>query len=223
VEVKKIFEGQLLHLIGLLVLLGGIYALSRANGFYKGSLWGISTGTWFVLLIADTVVHQVYVWFCWRLELYGRRFTRWFGRQAFVVYAIGFAILIILRPLLIIGLSWSNRQTLSLPSLVTIPLAVILAVPALYLLYSVKQYFGFLRAFGLDHFDPVYRNRPMVKGGIFRFTDNGMYFFGLLGLWIPGLFFSSVAGIIAALFSHLYIWVHFYCTEKPDMEYIYGG
>lgn len=220
---KRIFEGQLLHLIGLLVLLGGIYAFSRADGFYQGSLWGISTCTWFILLIADTVVHQVFVWFCWRLELHGGWLTQWFGKRAFAVYAVGFAVMIILRPILITCLSWSNRNTIPLPSFITVPLALILAIPVIYLFYSMKKYFGFLRAFGTDHFDPAYRAVPLVKEGIFRFTDNGMYFFGLLGLWIPALLFSSIAGVIAALFSHLYIWVHFFCTEKPDMDTIYGG
>lgn len=222
-EVKKIFEGQLLHLLSLLILMGGIFAFSRTDGFSNGSLWGISTGTWFVLLIADTVIHQVYVWFCWRLEIHGRHLTKWFGKHAFTVYAVGFAIMILLRPVIITCLSWSNRNTLSLPSIVTIPLAVILTIPVLFLFYSIKKYFGFLRAFGIDHFDPTYRTRPLVKKGIFRFTDNGMYFFGLLVLWIPALLFSSIAGVVAALFSHLYIWVHFFCTEKPDMDHIYGG
>ncbi len=219
---KKIFEGQLLHLISLLILLGGLYALSRVDGFYKGSFWGISTGAWFGLLIADTIVHQVYVWFCWRVELHRGLLKRWFGKRAFTVYAVGFALLIALRPVFITCLSWSNRGTLPLPPAITVSLAGIITLPALYLLYSIKKYFGFLRAFGTDHFDTAFRAKPLVKEGIFRFTDNGMYFFGIGALWIPGLLFSSIAGVIAALFSHLYIWVHFFCTEKPDMEIIYG-
>jgi len=48
-----------------------------------------------------------------------------------------------------------------------------------------------------------------------------LFCYGLLALWIPALLFSSIAGIIGALFSHLYIWVHFFCTERPDMETLY--
>ena len=220
---KKIFAGQFLHLIALLFLLGGTVAFSRTQGFSRGSLWGISTGTWFFLLIADTVVHQVYVWFCWRVELHHGMLTRWFGHRSFKVYAVGFALLIALRPVLMILLSWSNRGTIPLPPAISILLAGLVTVPALYLLYSVIKYFGFLRAFGLDHFDPHYRTLPLVKKGIFRLTDNAMYSFGFLGLWIPALAFSSLAGVAGALFSHLYIWVHFFCTEKPDMDDIYGG
>jgi len=32
----------------------------------------------------------------------------------------------------------------------------------------------------------------------------------------------SEAALVAALFNHLYIWVHFYFTELPDMKFIYG-
>ena len=63
----------------------------------------------------------------------------------------------------------------------------------------------------------------MVKKGIFRYTSNGMYWFGFLLLWVPGFLFRSEGALLAALFNHLYIWVHFYFTEKPDMDLIYGG
>ena len=62
----------------------------------------------------------------------------------------------------------------------------------------------------------------MIKEGIFRYTSNGMYVFGFLLLWVPALWYASAAGICAALFNHLYIWVHYYTTEKPDMRRIYG-
>ena len=70
-------------------------------------------------------------------------------------------------------------------------LGMILAVPAVYLAYSVRRYFGFKRAFGIDHFDPSYRSRPFVREGIFRFSSNAMYDFGFLWLWLPGLFLQT--------------------------------
>jgi len=63
---------------------------------------------------------------------------------------------------------------------------------------------------------------PLVRKGIFRFTDNGMYLYAFLLFWSIAIYFSSTAALLVALFSHLYIWVHYYCTEQPDMEYIYG-
>ena len=45
-----------------------------------------------------------------------------------------------------------------------------------------------------------------------------MYVFGFLLLWIPALAGRSYAALATALFSHAYIWVHWYCTEKPDLR-----
>lgn len=32
----------------------------------------------------------------------------------------------------------------------------------------------------------------------------------------------GTAGLAIALFNHHYIWVHYFATERPDMEEIYG-
>ncbi len=76
---------------------------------------------------------------------------------------------------------------------------------------------------GADHFDTAYRSKPLERRGIFRFTRNGMYTFGLLLVWLPGLYAASQAALLAAAFNHTYIWVHYLCTELPDMKRIYGG
>jgi hypothetical protein len=86
----------------------------------------------------------------------------------------------------------------------------------------VKRYFGLTRAFGIDHFDAFYRSLPFVRKGIFRFTRNGMYVYGFLILWVPALWFASLAALSVALFNHLYIWVHYFATELPDIRRIYG-
>jgi len=100
--------------------------------------------------------------------------------------------------------------------------AVIITIPALYLLYSVICYFSFKRASGIDHFDESYRSRGLVREGIFRFTRNGMYTFAFLFLWIPALWYASIAALCVALFNHMYIWVHYFTVELPDMKRIYG-
>ena len=69
---------------------------------------------------------------------------------------------------------------------------------------------------------PVLDNLSEDKG-IFKFTNNGMYYFGFLVLYIPALLLFSKAALLAALFNHLYIWAHYFCTEKPDIKVIYHG
>jgi len=122
----------------------------------------------------------------------------------------------------IIFLAYANRGTLKVePFWVYFLVAFIMPIVA-YLFYSVKRYFTFARAYGIDHFDKNY-NVPYVKQGVFRFTNNGMYVFGLLILYIPALLLISKVALVVALFNHLYIWVHYYATEKPDMKQIYGS
>lgn len=78
------------------------------------------------------------------------------------------------------------------------------------------------RAFGIDHFQPKEsKKESFVKKGIFKYTSNGMYIYGFLMLWIPGLLLLSKAAILVALFNHIYIWVHYYFTELPDIKIIY--
>ena len=125
--------------------------------------------------------------------------------------------------LVIIALAEASRNTLPVNHTLLKSLAIMIAIPAAYLFYSVARYFGVKRAYGADHFDATYRTMPLVREGIFRFTSNGMYFFGLLVLYIPALWSASRPALIAALFNHLYIWVHYLTVELPDMRRIYGS
>ena len=215
------FQGQLLHLVCSIVLLVAVYAVSHLPGFDTGSFLGLTTNIWAALAITDAIVHQVYVWLCWRLELDGHRLTRRFGSRAFSLYQAGFAILIILRPVLAFAVGWSNRGSLPIEPWFGYAVATILLIPTVYLMYSVRRYFGFERAFGIDHFDASYRDMPLVRQGIFKWTPNAMYVFGFFILWVPAFLFQSVAALVVAAFSHIYIWVHYYCTEQPDMRRIY--
>lgn len=218
---QTVFKGQALHLISLMLLLAGVIALADGS-VLTGQFLGISTVSWLIVAIAVPIAHQVYVWFVWRAELHHAWISHWFGKKSFYYYAVGFSILLISRLLSIVALAFANRNTLPLDPTLSTGLALAISLPALYLLWSVYRYFGFQRAFGIDHFDPRYRAEPLVKEGIFRFSDNGMYVFGFLVLWIPGLLWLSQAALLAALFNHLYIWVHYYATERPDIDFIYG-
>lgn len=207
----------------LAVLLLGAALLTRLQEFAAGQLWGAGAAIWFWIAVALAVAHQVYVWICWRMELHGAWLSRWLGPRAFTIYAAGFAVLGVSRAVAVFLVAIANRNTLPFDPTVLRVLAVIVLLPALYLFFSVHRYFGFRRAFGADHFDSRYRTMPFVREGIFRYTSNGMYVFGFLLLWSAGLWFASVAGLAAALFNHLYVWVHYFATERPDMRRIYGS
>lgn len=219
---KLVFERQWLHALSLGLLLAGLVAIGESESVREGQLWGVGTPAWFWAAVLLAIAHQLLVWFCWRTELHASLLSRLFGRGGFTGYAVLFSVLGIARTAAVFLLAISNRESFDAPSGALKILALLLLVPAVYLFYSVRRYFGFRRAFGIDHFDASYRNLPSVKEGIFRFTDNGMYLFGFFLLWVPGLWFASAAALWVALFNHLYIWVHFYSTELPDMRRIYG-
>ncbi|MBW2277245.1 MAG: hypothetical protein JRF63_07115 [Deltaproteobacteria bacterium] len=217
-----IFERQWAHLTALGAMLTGLWFSREVAGLDQGSLWGASTPVWLWLAVGCAVGHQVFVLLAWRTELHLGLVTRLLGSAGFNVYALVFAILGLARVALVFLVSIANSGTLPLPAVPLKVGAVLLAIPALYTFYSVKRWFGFRRALGIDHFDPEYRNAPLVRQGIHRLTSNGMYVYGFLILWVPALWWGSTAGLAAAVFNHVYIWVHYYVTEKPDMKRIYG-
>jgi hypothetical protein len=217
------FEKQGQHYFLLIILLLGVYFLATGD-VLSGQMWGISTQTWLWIAVTTPVLHQIVVALLWRAELYHHKMTEWSGDKAFSVYKIIFTILFVGRPVTLILLGISNANTLILNPVIAYSIAVILFIPFAYTMYSVARYFGMDRAYGIDHFDPsIYKDKPFVKQGMFKYTNNAMYKFGFLGLWVIGFAFLSKAVLLAAAFNHLYIWVHFYFTELPDIKHIYGN
>jgi Phospholipid methyltransferase len=220
----KLLQHQHFHLLsltGLLVLL--YFGVQYDVETLQGNLWGIDTSVWFGLSLLSPIVHQIYVLVCWRLELYYKSISKTFGEKGFGYYKFGFAILILSRLATITLLAISNAKTLEMNTVLSYTIVLLLAIPTIYLFYSVKKYFGMDRAFGLDHFNPEkVKVMPFVKRGIFKYTNNGMYVFGFFILWIPGFIFLSKAALLVALFNHLYIWAHYYFTELPDIKNIYA-
>jgi len=221
----KSLVGQFWHFLLLAVLLAGTYFILIVDpDCLIGSLWGLSTEFWFLIALASPIVHQIYVLVIWRLELYHNSISRLAPKNGFLMYKIGFAILILSRPVTITLLAIASQNTVEIPPMFAHPVIFIFVLLSIYLFYSVKKYFGMDRAFGIDHFKPQEaKDLPMVNEGIFKYSSNSMYVFGFLVLWVPGLLFLSKAALLMALFNHLYIWVHYYFTEKPDMEAIYGS
>lgn len=219
----KIFEYQQWHFLILIGLLSFPYLFAVTDTtFLKGDLWGVNTLYWYIFALLSPIIHQFYVLVCWRSELYYKSISKLFGENGFKLYKIGFTILILSRLVTILLLAISNTKTLSINTTFSLVLSGILIIPAIYLFYSLRKYFGIDMAFGIDHFCPEkFINTPLVRKGLFKYTANGMYVFGFLILWIPGILLQSKAAILVALFNHVYIWVHYYFTELPDMKVIY--
>lgn len=207
----SIWVGQFLHFSSLAILLLTAWtAWSYLDYPFPIPFW---------IAIAFPVAHQVFVWLTWRLELRSAAISNSMG---FTGYLTCFFLLFFGRFVSLFVLAWLDLGTLRLPVLMQVLGTIFLAPPGLYAMYSVQRYFGMTRAAGADHFDPKYRGMPLVQDGIFRFTNNGMYIFAFLLFWSIATGFNSSAALLVSAFSHIYIWIHFFATEKPDMEYLYS-
>ncbi|MGI9550008.1 MAG: methyltransferase [Aurantibacter sp.] len=208
----SLWTGQLLHFLALAILFGLTWFIwAKLDRPFPFLFW---------LTISVPIAHQVFVWISWRIELKSQAISNSVG---FKVYLVVFFALFIGRLIPFLFLAWADRESLGLEIVPRAIISIALLLPAMYTLYSVKKYFGFLRAAGADHFDEKYRNMPLVKKGIFKYSGNSMYVFAFLVFWGIAIAFDSEAALLAGAFGHAYIWVHYFATEKPDMQYLYGG
>ena len=177
---------------------------------------------WPLFAFIAAVVHQGFVALTWRAELLGNHVTRIFGRTGFYIYVILFFILFSGRLVIAAGASLDSPHSLPLPAVFWWAITGITLFFFIWTIYSVIKYFGITRAAGGDHFFDNYRSMPFVREGIHRYTPNAMYSFGALGFLLPGLILRSDIGLAVGLFNYLAVWLHYWATELPDMEHIYG-
>ncbi len=210
------FKGQIWHLGGTIVLfyIGAQFVDLESN---SNTFIGISALNWFIIAMSIPLIHQTYVWICWRSELCWKSISSSIG---FKGYLIVFFILIISRFSAVV-LCFVDYGSLYTPGWFAWVLSIIVFIPGAYTMYSVKKYFGFVRAAGADHFDPKYRDMAFEKRGIFKWSSNAMYVFVLA---VP-FAFATAAGsqsmFIVAVYSYISIWLHYFFTEKEDFKIVY--
>lgn len=215
------FHRQGWHLLALLILVPAAWLLARRS-LNEGAWLGMTATHWFWASLTLSIIHQVVVWIVFRLQLGWATLTRVFGKADMLVWGLIFLPLLASRVFTLVGLAQSTQNTIDLSRPLAIGISVIILAPALYSLWSVLRYFGLTRAMVGDHFRVRYRQMPLENRGIFRYSSNAMYTFSFMVLWAIALLNFSLPALIVAGFQHIYIWVHFYCTEKPDMDIIYG-
>jgi protein-S-isoprenylcysteine O-methyltransferase Ste14 len=213
---KDILEGQPQHAaIAFLMTLGALSLLQPPQG---QALLGLTALGWAKLSLTLALIHQIIVAFVFRLQLHKNLMTRLFGTSDIKVWAVIFMPLLVVRPLTIIMIGWSDATPITDYRMAEITLGLALLACAIWGMHSTLVHFTLPRALGGDHFRDEYLAMPMVSKGVFKYTDNGMYgvvFFGLTGI---ALLFGSWNALVVALFQHAYIWVHMYCTEAPDLK-----
>ena len=217
-KLKFFFKNQVWHIGGLIIL---FYLGSQMVNFENNSkvFLGISAKSWFLFSMTTPLIHQSYVWLCWRSELCWKTISRTIG---FKVYALIFIIIMISR-LSSIGLCFADYGSWFDPGRIAWTISVLIFIPFIYTIYSVKKYFGFMRATGIDHFDPNYRNIPFEKRGIFKWSSNAMYTFAIAVFFGFAISAGSKAMFVFATYTYIGGWLHYFCTEKEDFKVIYGN
>ena len=211
------FKRQIWHIGGTIVLFFiGTQIVDLDNN--TSTFLGISALSWFMIAMTIPLVHQVYIWLCWRSELCWKSISNSIG---FKGYLIIFFILIISRFSAVI-LCFVDYGSLYKPGWLAWIISIIIFIPGIYTMYSVKKYFGFIRAAGADHFDLKYKNMPFEKRGIFKWSSNAMYMFGLSIPFAFAISTGSESMFIVSVYSYISIWLHYFCTEKEDFKVIYG-
>ena len=212
------FKNQVWHLGGTIVLFYiGIQFVDLENN--TNIFFGIGALGWFMIAMSIPLIHQTYVWICWRSELCWKLISNTIGFKGYVVL---FFILIISR-LSAIVLCFIDYGSLYKPGWLAWTLGLILFIPGAYTMYSVKRYFGFLRAAGADHFDSKYRDMPFENRGIFKWTPNAMYVFAIGIPFSFAVATGSQSMFVVAVYTYISIWLHYFCTEKPDFAAIYSN
>ncbi len=179
---------------------------------------GFNAYQWLVINIWIHIIHIGYVWICWRSELLWKSVSKSIG---FENYFYGFIFLISLRFFTLV-IPFVDYASLYKPNALSFIVSIIMFVPIIYTLYSVKKYFGFKRAVGIDHFDKKYRNIPFEKRGMFKWVSNSMYTFGLLLPLAVAVLTGSKIMFLVGIFTYVGGWLHYFATEKPDMNLIYN-
>jgi len=217
-KLKFFFKNQVWHIGGLTIL---FYLACQIVDFENDSnvLLGISSKNWFLFSMTTPLLHQVYVWLCWRSELCWKAISKTIG---FKTYAVIFIMLMILR-LSSIGLCFVDYGTWFTPGWIAWTISVLIFIPFIYTIYSIKKYFGFMRASGIDHFDTSYKNIPFERRGIFKWSSNAMYTFAIALFFGFAVSSGSKAVFVFAAYSYIGGWLHYFCTEKEDFKIIYGN
>lgn len=218
---KQVVEGQPQHILLLVFLTVGAGALLEPVP-NTPRLLGLTATGWASVSIALAILHQVLVALAFRLQLHHALLTRLFGSRDLAIWSAIFMPLLAARPVTLILTGWADAATLPGPRWLHLVLGLALLAPAIWGMHSTLVHFTLPRAVGGDHFREDIRALPPVTGGVFDYTDNGMYGVVFLGLWGIAFLFGSWNALVVAAFQHAYIWVHMYTTEAPDMRRLYG-
>lgn len=221
--IKRLLKYQDWHLVLLAFLVSLVLtATNRMPHLFAGETLGLSTKTWLWTGVAAAILHQVYITVVWRIQQETGWLTSNLPRLGYAAYLADYTILLAARLAAAVLTSIANRGCMDLPGITGLaaPVLIVIVLLAYMLPGPASGYFNELA--GTQHFTANMRNTfppgQDRKTGRDRkkYYDAGPYILLPLVFYIPGLFYASPAGLILALFNHLYTLIHYFCTVHPD-------
>ena len=83
-KLRFFFRHQIWHLGGTILLLYIGSQMVDLDG-NKNTFLGISSLNWFMIAMSVPLIHQAYVWICWRSELCWKSITNTIGFKGYVI------------------------------------------------------------------------------------------------------------------------------------------
>lgn len=219
----RVLERQGLHALAWVVLGALLYQVTGTSPGADEAIAGLSVRIWVASSWILAGLSQAWMAAFWRLELHGGAVSARLGDLGFPLLRAGYAVLFPLRFLPLIPISLATAGTGSLSPTTRITLVVASTPLILWTVRDALVHFGLDRLSGSDHFFPEDRGGRKETRGIHRYLANAMYTVGTLALFHPGLVTGSTLGLWVAAFHYAFVWVHYWCTEAPDLEILYGG
>ncbi len=215
--IKRLIRYQDWHLVLLALLVSlALTATNRMPHLFAGETLGLSAAAWLWMGVAAAILHQVYITVVWRVQQETRWLTNNLPRLGYAAYLADFTILLAARLAGALLTSIANRGYMDLSGTIRIAAPVIIVVVLLAYIFPGPASGYFKQLAGTGHFNAATKSASPPEQGREKYGDAGMYILLPLAFYIPGLFYASPAGLLLALFNHLYILIHYFCTVHPD-------
>lgn len=218
---KNIFEKQDWHfaLLALLVVSANAIMVMYPL-FFAGAYWNLSTGTWFWIGVITAIIHQVYIMLIWRIELATRWLSTNLPRLGFTAYLIDYTLMLAARAGTIIVVALANREIIYIPALFRWAGSITLGIIFTWLIYSMTKSSSYKDLAGAIFFKPQNSKNSAGQNKTSSLVSSIVYVWSPLSFYIPGLVLASPASLLLAFFNHIYILIHYYCTEAPSLKRI---
>lgn len=222
----SLWEKQLVHVSGLII----ISAISLLIHFIllKRHSQNTLAETIFVGIIVCRVIHHLLLTAIWRLELYAPS-SPWAmsnmldskkkGLFVAELVDVGYFILAGNGFCAIAFMDYESQHRVQCSHII---LGLVFCIVGMWTIVSAIINVGPKGLAGADHFYPAeYKTKKLIHQGAYSIVSHPIYTIGMLLEWGIAVLGGSELCYLLAMSSHASALLFLYCTEMPDMKFIY--